>query len=284
MKILVTGATGLLGGALRTFLTDMGHQFIGQGRRVGADERVELSDPEAVAALVERVQPDAVVHAAALSNVDQCQRDPHQAYLANVVATQNLARVLEGSGLPWCFLSTDQVYAHPGPSREDQVVASGVYALTKLWAEAEARRGQGVVLRTNFFGPSSVPHRQSQSDWFLDQFQAQRPATLFADIQFSPLRMRTVAAEVLRVLEAPIPGTYNLFSRDGFDKARFALLLAETLGVDPGPARVGSSSEIPQFRDRPKDTRGDPSLYQETYGVELPTLEEEVLSLGSPTA
>lgn len=280
MRILVTGGSGLLGSTLVPWLRDRGHEVVSVGGRVAADRQLDLRDRLAVPSLLDEVVPEAVVSLAALSNVDLCEKDPHHAWEVNCLAVENLAAWLRPRPeVPLVHLSTDQLYRDPGPSHESQVRISNSYGLSKYAGELAALSVGATVLRTNFFGPSRRPGRLSQSDWFLEAFREGREITLFQDIAFNPLSMETLSAMIERVLEAPRVGVFNCTSREGLSKAEFALLLAELHGLSRDAARLGASTDFPAFAGRPKDTQGDPSRFEETWGVRMPSLLEEVRSL-----
>lgn len=276
--VLVTGATGLLGGTLVPAWRAAGRTVLDHGHTKPADHQADLADPAACRALLVATRPAFVVNCAAMSNVDACDRDLDGAYRANALAVQHLAAACAEVGAHLVHLSTDQVYAAPGPSPEDAVTVSNVYGLSKLAGEAWALGAGGTVLRTNFVGPSRTPGRVSQSDWYLNGLRGTAPVTFFDDIRFNPLRMATLAAAIARVLDDPAPGLFNLTATQGLSKAGFGLALAAAFGLPTAHVTVGRSTDVPQFADRPKDTQGDPARFVARWGP-LPTLAEEAAAL-----
>lgn len=276
--ILVTGATGLLGGTLVPVWRAAGRPVVTHGHSKPADHRADLADPAAARELVASASPAFVVNCAGLTNVDACEADHHGAYRANALATRYLAEACRDHGATLVHLSTDQVYATPGPSPEDAVTVSNVYGLSKLAGEAWVLALGFTVLRTNLIGPSHTPGRVSQSDWYLDALRGGASVTFFEDIRFNPLRMTTVAGAIGRVLDDPAPGLFNLTATAGLSKAGFGLALAEAFGLPTDHVTVGRSTDIPQFAGRPKDTRGDPARFVKRWGP-LPTLAEEAAAL-----
>jgi dTDP-4-dehydrorhamnose reductase len=277
-SILVTGATGLLGGTLTRRWREEGRPVLTHGHSKPADHRADLADAAAARGLLVAADPAFVVNCAGLTNVDACEQDRHGAYLANGLATENLARACREHGATLLHLSTDQVYATPGPSPEEAVTVSNVYGLSKLAGEAWALGLGYTVLRTNLIGPSDTEGRVSQSDWYLNALRGEQPVTFFDDIHFNPLRMTTVAAALARVMEDPEPGLFNLTATEGLSKAGFGLALAEYFRLPRDHVTVGKSTDIPQFAGRPKDTQGDPARFVARWGA-LPTLREEAEAL-----
>src|SRR5690348_11824270 len=113
MRILVTGASGQLGGYLLRELRRRGADAAAWagtrgGRLFGYDLRpVDLTDADAVAAAFGEARPAAVLHAAALANVADCYRDPARARRVNAEGTARLAELAGRAGARLVSVSTD---------------------------------------------------------------------------------------------------------------------------------------------------------------------------------
>src|SRR3989338_1733288 len=114
-KILVTGASGLLGSNL--CLEWRGeHDVLGTYNNVpfalsGAKSaKLELNDEKGINGIFEFFRPDAVVHCAALANVDACESDPQGAKKINSEGTANIARAALDAGALMIYISTDSVF------------------------------------------------------------------------------------------------------------------------------------------------------------------------------
>lgn len=277
-RILVTGATGLLGPYLLDAARSLG-TAVASGRG-GGDARCDLTDPGAVLRLLRAVEPDVVIHAAALTDVDLCQRDPDLARRLNAETAANLARALPDDAV-LALVSTDQVYPdRAGPHEEDGVGPVNVYGRSKLEGEqAVLARPNALVLRTNLFGPSRTPGRRSLSDWAADAFRGGGPVTLFTDSFFSPLHMTTLAALVAEAVARDLRGVFNLGSRDGMSKAEFALAVAARLGLPTDRAELCEGAALPARAPRPRDMRMAVTRLEEALGRRMPTLAEEIARL-----
>jgi dTDP-4-dehydrorhamnose reductase len=139
-QVLVIGATGLLGSTLAPMLVECGHGVVTHGLSGASQEKADLCDFAKASALVARVRPDCIVNLAALTNVDQCEREPHKAYMLNVTSVIHVARAIREQA-PHCHLvqiSTDQVYDGTGPHAEADVTVTNTYAFSKIAAELAA--------------------------------------------------------------------------------------------------------------------------------------------------
>lgn len=278
MRILVTGSTGLLGPYLVRAAAAIGEP-VGLARR-GGDINCDLGDAAAVAAAIRKVRPDLVVHAAALTSVDRCEREPDAADRANRLATLNLAEALPEE-IALVYVSTDQVYPDvPGEKREEEERPVNVYGASKLAGERiVVARSNGLALRCNLFGPSLSAGRQSLSDWIIASARGGHPMTLFKDVFFSPLHMATLSRLAFAAATAGLAGVYNLGCRAGASKSEFARMVAIRLGLSLATAVEGVSTNLPGRAARPRDLRMDVTRLETALGCTLPTLAEEVAKL-----
>lgn len=275
MRIVVTGATGLLGPWLIDELARFG-TVSGLGLTRG--RTVNLSDRESARAILDELAPDVVVHAMALADVDACERQPQEATRLNEVATRNVVEAC--SNARFVYVSTDQVYGDvAGPHTEDIVDPVNVYGSSKLAGERAAlAHPNSLVLRTNMFGPSRSAHRASLSDTMAAALRAGRAITLFEDSLFSPLHLGTLAALIAELAMGSLTGVYNAASRDGMSKADFAIALAQHLGLSTASAVRGSSIAPGRVR-RARDLRMDPSRLERALQRQMPTLQKEITKL-----
>ncbi|MDQ3756263.1 MAG: SDR family oxidoreductase [Actinomycetota bacterium] len=278
MTVLVTGATGLLGPWLLDEARRLG-STTGVARH-GADAVCDLTDRDATRSLLVAVCPRVVIHAAALTDVDLCERRPELATLVNTMATAHVAEAAGEIGARVVFLSTDQVYPDTkGPHSEGDVAPVNAYGRSKLAAEAEVLARGGLVLRANFFGPSRTPGRESLSDFFVRSLPSGAPVSLYTDIMFSPVHVATLARTVADAIEQDLLGCFNVGSREGFSKHDFALALAQHLDLPTSSVVPALSDDAPGRAPRPHDLRMDVSRLEAALGRVMPTLWDEVRKL-----
>jgi dTDP-4-dehydrorhamnose reductase len=278
--VLVTGANGLLGRRLVDSLRRNGREVVTQGRTEGSDIRGDLREAGQARRVLDQAGADAVIHLVSLTNVDQCEREPDEAYRLNVRPVEYLVDAMKGmpSRPRLIVTSTDQVYDGPGLHTEDDVILRNTYALTKLWAERVAAEENATVLRTNFFGRSHTPGRTSLSDWIVAQARAGREMTLFTDVFFSPLSIETLCAAIDRVVASSRAdgGVFNLGSRDGMSKRDFAREIADHLGLSLAAARDGTQADVSLAARRPLGMLMDVSRFERAFDFPLPTLRDEI--------
>ena len=149
MRILLTGVTGQVGGALARRLGEF-------GMLLAADRAIlDMSKPGAIAQRLDDLKPDVIVNPAAYTAVDRAEDEPDLAYLVNAAAPAELARWAAPRRVPLVHFSTDYVFDGSGdrPWREDDPVAPlNAYGASKLAGERAVRAEGGchLIIRTSW--------------------------------------------------------------------------------------------------------------------------------------
>jgi dTDP-4-dehydrorhamnose reductase len=141
MRVLITGAGGQLGRELLEAFS--GHEVLG-----GEPPLLDVTDRERVLAVVVDAQPDAIVHAAAWTDVDGCEGDPDRAFRVNALGTRFVAAAARRAGARVCYVSTDYVFdgMSDRPYTEwDEPHPLSVYGRSKLSGERELGPDDAVV-------------------------------------------------------------------------------------------------------------------------------------------
>jgi dTDP-4-dehydrorhamnose reductase len=282
-RVLVTGAAGSLGRYLCEGWPDRDASVIPLARGPLGDALVaDLTRPADVMRAVDVARPSVVVHAAALTDIDHCQRDAAAAFRTNVEATRNLCDALAASAptAKLVYISTDQMYSGPGPSREDaQAAPASVYALTKLWGEEIALSRPGaLVVRLNYVG-RGTPARQGLAGWLVSTLRAGKPVTLFTDVLFNPAFGGDVPGLLRGLVVADALGRVNLGSRGGQSKAEFLVALARRLNLPTASVKLGSSGDVALSAPRSTDTRMECVRAETLLGQKLPDMAQVVESV-----
>lgn len=279
-RVLILGAAGLLGRYVCAELAAAGLQVYAQSRspRSGCDQVFDPADTEVLRHRLSALRPQAVVNAAALTNVDYCEHHLDEAYRVNTGMVESLAAWVS-EFQPDCHvvqISTDQLYDRTGYQTEADIDLLNVYALTKYAAEIGLRGIENhTVLRTNFFGRSHTAGRESFSDWIYNAMLRSTPIRLAVDIQFNPLSLPTLARYIAAVVQRPVRGVLNLGSRSSLSKHGFGLAFARALSLSPACLTACTAAELAFQVRRPLDMRMDVSKSTDLLGP-LPDLESEI--------
>ncbi len=229
MKILVTGAGGLLGSALVSEGGRRGHDMHPFHRRA-----LDVTDEVAVSAAVAECAPDTVIHCAAYTKVDLAESQPDEAMAVNRDGTENVARAAASAGALMVYLSTDFVFdgrSERPYTPDDPPNPINHYGRTKLAGEAAVRHVGAAWLTVRggwFYGEDGTDF----VDVILERARAGGPLRVVNDQVGGPSWVGSVAPALLDLVEKSATGVLHLCDRGEVtrvDWAREALALA---GVD----------------------------------------------------
>ena len=240
MRILVTGASGLLGLNTALEIADQ-HNVFGQvhSNQIQTDVftvlQANLVDPGAIEGLLDQIQPDWVIHCAALANLDACEKKPELAWELNTEVPRKLAEECRKGGARLLHVSTDAVFDGQtgGYTEADSPNPLGTYAKTKYQAELAVAKTdpRAIIARVNLFGWSLMGSR-SLAEFFFNNLLEKNPVFGFTDIHFCPLLVNDIAHIFLKMLDGKLTGLYHVLSRDSMTKYDFGVAIAERFGLN----------------------------------------------------
>jgi dTDP-4-dehydrorhamnose reductase len=267
MRILVTGAGGLLGGRLSALLA-ADHETTALVRTHPAPEGLptvtaDLVDDQAVTEILKSVRPGAVIHCAALADVEVCEREPARARRENVMATRTLAGACSGLGIRLISISTDLVFPGDRAFFAESSAAFPImeYGRSKLGAETEVLAGSphSVILRVALICGRGHGPRLSASESVAARLQRGETVSLFEDEWRTPVDPVSVARAIATLLLRPrLVGVFHLGGPERLTRAELGERVAFTLGLNPRLVHRALQSAhrgAPRPRDVSLDTR-----------------------------
>ncbi len=240
MRILVTGASGLLG---LNLALEAAHEHTVFGAANKAPLKTDafsvlqanLLEPGACQRLLDAAQPDWVIHCAALANIDACEKDPEQARKLNSEVPAKLAKHVARGGARMLHVSTDAVFdGEQGNYTElDPPNPLSVYASTKLEGERAviSANPDAVVARVNLFG-WSMTGKRSLAEFFFYNLQSGKRINGFTDVYFCPLLANDLARVFLKMLSLKLSGLYHVVSSECLTKFDFGQRIAMKFDLD----------------------------------------------------
>lgn len=228
MRVLVTGAAGMLGHDMTAFLRARGDDV------VPVDLEVDITDPDAIGSCIADVGPDAVIHLAAWTNVDAAEENEDTARAVNADGSRNVAAAAARIDVPVVCVSTDYVFAGTQPegyAEDDPVGPIGAYGRTKLAGEEAALTAHpdGVrIARTAWLYGSNGKN-------FVDTMRHlgrdRDVVTVVADQVGSPTWTRDLAPVLAELLHHPA-GIYHTAGGGHVTWADFAREIFRLDGID----------------------------------------------------
>jgi dTDP-4-dehydrorhamnose reductase len=267
VRVLVTGASGLLGGRLAWLLAPR-FDVVAARHRAPVPAGLPTVDLDlfsavSVARATEATRADAVVHAAALADVDRCEEEPERARALNVDAAAGLAARCRRRGLRLVALSTDLVFDGTGRgSREtDPPGPLSIYARTKKDGEAAvlgeapgAAVARVALVHGRGFGPGATASEAIA--WALRRGQR---LTLYTDQVRTPVDAESVAAAVGALLTGDRSGLFHLGGPERLSRHQLGLRVARLLDLPVDLIGAATQPRHPPRAPRPLDASLDSS-------------------------
>jgi len=286
MRIVVTGATGLLGGWLVSELANAGDEVIAFGGPSRGKNGLDVTDGPAVTAAIVAARPDAVIHAAALSAMSDCARAPDLARRINVEGTANVVAACREAGARLVHVSTDLVFdgEHAPYDTSSPTAPTSVYGRTKADAEREVAQVEGVVVRVSLlFGPTRTA-RRGFFDQQLDMLRRGERLRLFHDEWRTPLSLRAAAEALSAIARSDVKGVLHVGGPERLSRWEMGLALAGVLGL---PRHVAESSIERASRTsiggepRPRDVSLDSTAFRRAFpGIAVEPFAKECARMG----
>lgn len=231
MRVVVTGAGGLLGAAVA-------REFSRSATVICFDRSsLDITDAAAVRKAVAAARPDAVINCAAYNQVDAAEEQPRQALEVNAFAVLALARASADAGAAFVHYSSDFVFdgETDRPYREvDRPNPASVYGASKLLGDLFAlEHERAYVLRVeSLFGPAVPGGRRGSLGTIADGIREGREVPVFTDRVVSPSYTPHIAGATRHLLEYGVPaGLYHCVNSGSALWSEIAAHAAEILGV-----------------------------------------------------
>src|SRR5262245_48300440 len=284
-RVLITGASGLLGGRLVALLHPR-HAVVAARHRSatppGASSvELDLGSPESLAGAFREARPDAVVHCAALADADACEREPDRARLLNVAASEALSRTCRAGGTRLIAVSTDLVLdgSRPFAAEDDPARPLMTYGRTKLLGEQAVLAlapGAAVVRVSLIHGRGHGP-RPTASEAIAWALRAGRRVRLFTDQFRTPVDPESVAAAIDALLAGTAAGRFHLGGPERLSRHDLGRRTARLLGLPEELIDAAVQADLPLAAARPAEASLDSSRARRELGFDPRPIDDGLL-------
>ncbi|MBS1642289.1 MAG: SDR family oxidoreductase [Bacteroidetes bacterium] len=242
MKVLITGSNGFLGQHLTLYLSKL-YNVIAVSRgenRIAANtsyvyETLDLINEEVVAAVLKKHQPNVIIHNAAMSKPDECNKYKDVCLQQNVSATNYLLKHCLPS-THFIYISTDFVFGENGPHSEDDVKEPlNFYGESKLQAEqlVEKRIGLNTIVRPVFiYGQVLQGMRPSFLHWVKNNLEQEKQIKVVSDQQRTPTFVTDICKGITTIIQQKEKGVFHLAGKDIVSPYAMAITVADVLGLN----------------------------------------------------
>lgn len=262
MKILVTGAGGLVGGATVKHCRQMNDEVMSMTRA-----ELDIADKNAVFTQLERETPDSVINCAAYTDVDGCETNPEKNFAANARGVENLALGCRKINANLVTISTDYVFdgAKAGfYTQRDDPNPLSAYGQAKLEGERLAQKSlaRAIVVRTGWIFGENGRNFLSKIPELLF---AGKPVKAISDTEGTPTFAPDLARRLRELAVLDVPGIYHVTNAgDGTTFEKFARKIAD---VDQNLIEPVLSINLKRPAPRPVNSKLS-CLVSEKFGLE----------------
>lgn len=286
MRILITGATGMLGKDIIEVLK-MESDFSLFANQIDHDENLDpsvitpltfdLTDTSLLERHLREVRPDLIIHCAAIVNVDACETMSEKAMALHAGVVRTFAEHSRSSKL--IYISTDSVFdGNTGNYRETDIPNPlNQYASTKYQGELNTLSlfQRRMAIRTNIYGFHVKGNKVSIAEWAIDNLKKGNSISGLTDVRFNPVYTKQLANAVSLLIKVDFNGLIHIASDTFTSKYAFLSELAGTFGFDPGMIKKTTIDQMNFTARRPNNTTLNTDLLCKTLG-KVPKFSEGI--------
>lgn len=286
-RVLITGASGLLGSNLiytnpakwHCIAISNTHPFKNPPADVAPIRADLLAQP--LEAVFDPFLPlDCIIHTAANTNVDQCEKEPAAANALNTGLAYRIAQYAHRNNIHLVHISTDHIFDGKSGNYSEADLPNPIneYAKTKLAAEEcilRIHKARSMIVRTNFFG-YNMQNKNDLAGWMCSKLGNKEPIRLFRDVYFSPLLVNALISAIVEIVEKETTGLLHIAAADGCSKYEFGLMLASAFNFDPGLITPISIDESDLSVARPKNMTLNTGAAKALLTTALPKVAQSI--------
>jgi dTDP-4-dehydrorhamnose reductase len=253
MKILITGANGMVARAVIEHCRSIGDEVIALTRA-----ELDISDRDAVFAAIGDSRPEAVFNCAAYTNVDRAETDKETCFKANADGVENLAHACRSTDAAFVTISTDYVFDGLKTgfyTQRDTPNPQGVYARSKREGEIRARfaYARSIVVRSGWiYGDGGTNFLSAIPDLLMEG----KSISAISDSYGTPTFAKDLAKRLREYAAADLPCTFHVTnSGPGCSYLGFAEKVCEIGGFDPALIGPTSKGHLKRPAPRPANSK-----------------------------
>lgn len=269
MKLLITGSNGLLGQKLVKLALDKGTDELiatarGTNRLPYAEgnyifDQLDITNQDEVMSVITKHQPDAVIHTAAMTNVDQCETEKEDCWKQNVDAVEYLIAACESSNAFLLHLSTDFIFDGENGPYDEEAAANPIsyYGESKLAAEVllNSSKIKFAIARTVLV--YGIAHDMSRTNivlWVKKSLEDGKQIKVVDDQLRSPTLAEDLAMGCYLIAEKRAEGVFNISGKDLLTPYEMAMKTANYFDLDTTSMERADASTFTQTAKRPPKT------------------------------
>lgn len=283
-KVLITGGSGLLAVNWALFIrNDYAVTLLLHNKKIsltGVDVTIaSLDSIDECISVLNKYQPDVVIHTAGLTDVEKCESWPDLAQKVNEDIARNMAIACNDQGVKLVHISTDHLFSGNQELATEEATTNpvNIYAKTKFLGEQQVLENckAALIIRTNFFC-WGLKYRQSFSDSIIEKLKNNKQIDLFSDVFFTPIFVDELSKITHQLVDSNEVGIFNVVSSERISKYDFGIKLANCFNLDTSLINGVSIDDRPNLVKRPKDMSLSNTKLLQKLNCEIDSLDEQL--------
>lgn len=214
-----------------------------------------------VATLIQKLNPEYIIHTAALTNVDQCERDKRLAWNINVEGTKHIAEIAQKINAKFIYVSTDYVFdGNKGMYKEDaKTNPIDFYGETKLEGENVVKGLSDYIIARPSVLYGWNPINVNFVTWVIQELKKGKGINIVKDQLNTPTLADNLAELILELIERDETGIYHISGSERINRYDFAIKIAEIFNLNKDLIKPITSDQLNWIAKRPLDSSLDTS-------------------------
>ena len=253
IRVLVVGGSGFVGRHVMNHFSSQGTSQSGESGFI----KMDIRDPEITRKVLKQIEPDLVINASGMTNVDYCESHVEEAISVNAHAVGMLADAAEKCGATLCHISTDYVFSgdRGNYSEDDDTGPINAYGISKLMGEKELQGRKCIIIRISTpYGINFPGKKTTFMDFVISSLRSGKKIRIVTDQLTTPTYTGDIPIAIERLFSLNKTGIYHLGSTECISRHSFAELLADVFSLDSGLIEPVKTSEMGFAAKRPLNT------------------------------
>ena len=260
MRIFITGGSGLLGSKIAEIALGKYEIYAGYCHNkpeFGMPIKFDLAK-NADLEVIYKINPEVIVHTAALTNVDECETNKELAYKINAEGTRRVAEIANELDAFLVYVSTDYVFSGDKGmyKEEDEPNPIDYYGYTKLLGEKYCNC---IARPCVIYGAKPASGKVNFALWLINKLRNREAVEIVTDQVITPTLNTNLARMLLGIVESELKGAFHLAGATRVSRYEFALRIANKFGLDKNLIIPSRMTEMKWIAKRPKDSSLDTS-------------------------
>lgn len=280
MKVLITGATGMLGQNL-SFLLKHKYDIYLTGRRKKNNLKNYLSVDFSKSISTNKkklskfVDPDVILHCAAITDVDYCEKNHAESVFVNSKSVDLLRDAFNNTKI--IYISTDAVFGgSKNPNETSDRFPINHYGKTKKYGEDLTLKSiNNIVIRTTPIGFNYFDNR-GFLNWVVNSYLENKEIKLFEDAIFNPIYVKRFSDEIIRLIKNNLSGVWHINGSENYSKYNFGKALFKNFNYKYDKIIKHTIKKSKLIAKRPTNQVIICSKFEKQFNVKLPNLNENI--------